>query len=239
MKIDRFRLILFTALSSFLAAFDYVVRVSSAAWTEVAVAQIAVSLSPLVYLFLFTLLALELRAYPARLSEFGVRIAAVFLCAYSVAVILQVFLRSRGVGSATYSEVLPLFLSGIPSAVLTFIVFFRVSRDRMSSGIVATITIVWLVMPIGIDALYVTQGGYRGPGELSGFTVIGTIYSFIQWVAAIGLFFSFIGALVCPPVAFYLLIRSNGWERLYILSMALSIFSLLAQFWNWGGFVWD
>jgi hypothetical protein len=230
---------LLAVLAALGAALDYTVRNSNSAWTELAVAQWAVTLSPMIYVALLAALALKLSALPAKLSPLVMKIMAIALCACAIAVIVQQRTGARNVGSAYYAVVRPLFASGVPLAVLTFIVYFSKSRGQKASTAFSVISVLWVVMPIGIDTMYLTQGGYRGQVELDSVAVLGTSYNFVTALAAYGIFFG----LIATPVLFfrgiYLALRSPQSDKLRHVAMSLSLLALSMQFVNWGEFVWD
>jgi len=236
---SRFGSLRLLGLAGLLAALDFTVRLSSAAWTESAVAQLAVQFSPAAYIALFAVALLKLSGLPPKLSSSALTWMSVALSACSIAVLAQIFARGRSVGSAGYSEVLPLFVSGVPLALLTFIVFFRRPRGPTARAVVAVVAILWLLMPIGIDTMYVSQGGYRGPSSPFQYAVVGTTYDFTTQLAGYGFLASLLVALAVVLGGIYLAVRSPRWEKLHAIAMSLSLLALSLQFFNWGGFVWD
>ena len=220
------------------AAFDYVVRTYTLGWTEASISQMTVFLSPLVYFALFTMGLFKLRTIPTGLSNRSNIAAAVLLVSCSLLVLSQVFIRKQGVGSASYSIVSPLFISGLPLSVLTFSLFFRKTRALKQSYLICLACVFWIVMPVGIDTLYVTQGGYRGPSSIQ-VAVVSTSYDLIQYIAALSLFIAQITGPVTIFITAYRVFKAKDIERLYSFAVGPSIFALSIQFINWGGFVWD
>ena len=231
-------LIKLTVLAFVVAAFDYIVRTYTLGWTEAAISQWTVFLSPLLYFVLFTQILFKLRPIALHLSKPSRNVVAALIIFYSIFLLAQVFLRRQGVGSARYSIVFPLFISGIPLSILTFSLFFRKPREIPESYLICLAAVFWFVMPIGIDTLYITQGGYRGPGPFQ-IAVISTSYDMIQYIAGFALFTTFVTIILTILVGVYRTFKSNGIERIYSLAISLSIFALSIQFANWGGFVWD
>jgi len=231
-------LLLITLLAISAAVFDYIVRTYTLGWTEAPISQLTVFLSPVVYFALFTMGLLSLRNMLPKLSKRGNNITAALLISFSLLVLSQVFLRKQGVGSASYSIVSPLFVSGVPFSILTYLLFFRKIRSALLSYAICLVAVFWLIMPIGIDTLYVTQGGYRGSG-LFQFAVISTSYDLIQYIAAFGIFIALITTLATVIITACRMVKAKGIDRLYSLAVGLSIFTLSIQFINWGAFVWD
>jgi len=224
----RHILLLVTFLAFAIAAFDHIVRTSTESWSEVPIAQWTVFFSPLIYLVLFTLLFFKLRQSVVTLSKRRNNIATVLIFLYAMLLLVQIFLRKQGVGSASYSIVSPLFVSGVPISVLTFLLFFRKYRGVLSSCLICLATVFWLIMPIGIDALYITQGGYRGPVPFQ-FAVISTSYDLIKRIAALSMFLAFITAPTALIIGFYRAVKAKGIERTYALAVGFSIFTLSIQ----------
>ena len=221
------------------AVLDYTVRNTDAAWTEFSLFQWAVFLSPTLYVALLTNMLLRsdrlLCQLPAKLSN----IAAVLLGLYLATMLVQVFTKGQAVGSAWYSVVHPLYVSGIPAAALTLAVFFSYSSNQRVKTIIAFICALWILMPLGIDFLYSQQGGYRGPIEWLQIAVLGTTYDLIKHFAAIVFLFTILIAPVVLVYGGYRLYREKKQNRLRLSAATLSIFTLTVQFWNWGRFVWD
>lgn len=231
--------LLFIAFLAFaVATFDYIVRTYTLGWTEAPISQWTVFFSPLVYFALFTLILFRLRTGVLGLSKRSINITTILIFSYSTLLLAQIFLRKQGVGSASYSIVSPLFISGVPLSILTFLLFFRKHRGVLSSYLICLAAVFWLLIPIGIDTLYVTQGGYRGPGHFQ-FAVISTSYDFIQYIAGFGLFLVLFTAPAAILIGLYRAVKAKGIDRTYSLAAGLSIFTLSIQFINWGWFVWD
>lgn len=240
MKTARFGSVPRVALVAGLAAaLDLIARNSSAAWTESPITGLVISFSPAIYVALFTLVALELHTLPPKVSASTMRSIAVGLCVCAILIIVQVFTRGRSVGSAGYSSVLPLFVSGVPLAVLTFIVFFRSSRGPPASVLGAVVSVLWILMPIAIDTMYVTQGGYRGPFSPFQFAVLGTTYDFLVMLAGLGFFLSLLAVPLISLGGIYVAVRAPRSEKLCAVAVALSLLAFSVQIVNWGGFVWD
>lgn len=220
------------------AGFDYIVRTFTLGWTEAGISQVTVFLSPLVYFALFTLVLFKLRDLAQGRSERTYIIGAILLILCAAVVIIQVFVRKQAVGSATHSVVTPLFASGIPFSLLTFLLFFREKRGSLQSYLICLACVFWLVIPIGIDTLYLTQGGYRGPSSFQ-IAVISTTYDLIQYISAFGVFIALITTPAIVIVTIYRTFRAKGISRLYTIAVGSSILVLSIQFINWGGFVWD
>lgn len=235
---DKSLMPLWVLLAVALAGFDYIVRTYTLGWTEVWVSQTAVFLSPLIYFGLAVLAVFRLRGVAQVGPEFVYIIAAILLIVFSAAVIIQVIYGRQAVGSATYSIVFPLFASGIPFSLLTFLVFFRQTRESLQSYLICLVCVFWLVMPIGIDTLYLTQGGYRGPGAFQ-VAVISTSYEFIQFISIFGALFSPIAVPIILTITIYRVFRASGIDRLFAIAVGCSILALSVQFVNWGAFVLD
>jgi hypothetical protein len=135
--------------------------------------------------------------------------------------------------------VLPLFVSGVPLAVLTFIVFFRSSRGPPASVLGAVVSVLWILMPIAIDTMYVTQGGYRGPFSPFQFAVLGTTYDFLVMLVGLGFFLSLLAVPLIFLGGIYVAVRAPRSEKLCAVAVALSLLAFSVQIVNWGGFVWD
>ncbi len=225
-------------LSLAVAVFDYIVRTFTLGWAEAGISQATVFLSPLVYFILFTLVLFKLRNLAQGRSEYVYITSCVLLILWAAAVLVQVFFRKDAVGSATYSVVTPLLASGVPFTLLTFLLFFREKRGSFQSYLICLACVFWLVIPIGIDTLYLTQGGYRGPSALQ-IAVISTTYDLIQYIAAFGVFVAPITMIAIVIITIYRTLRAKGIARLYTIAVGSSILALSIQFINWGGFVWD
>ncbi len=122
--------------------------------------------------------------------------------------------------------------------IINFSGFFRKKRESFQSYLVCLVCVFWFVVPIGIDTLYLTQGGYRGPGSFQ-VAVISTTYDLIQYIAAFGVFVALITTLTICVVTIYRVFKAKGIARLYTIAVGGSILALSIQFINWGGFVWD
>lgn len=229
---------LLTFLSIAVAAFDYLVRNYTLGWTEAHISQLIVFLSPFVYIGLLTAIFYRLKKVPLGLSTPKSTVAATLIIASSVLLMAQVFLRDQAVGSARYSIVSPLFFSGCLTSIVTFMLFFRKERPGFVSFLICLACVLWILIPIGIDTLYLTQGGYRGPAPFQ-IAVISTSYDLIQYIAAFGIVFAIFTGPIAIIIGIYRTFKSKGIERLYSLSLALSMFALSVQFVNWGGFVWN
>lgn len=237
-RIHKKLLLCVAFLALIVAGFDYTVRAFTLGWTETVISQVTVFLSPLVYFALFTLVVFKIRYLAQGRSERTYIIAAILLIFCAAVVLIQVFIRKQAVGSATYSVVTPLFASGVPFSLLTFLLFFREKRGGLQSYLICLTCVFWVVIPVGIDTLYFTQGGYRGPGSFQ-IAVISTTYDLIQYIAAFGMFVALITTLASVIVTIYRTFRAKGIARLYTIAVGSSILTLSIQFINWGGFVWD
>lgn len=231
-------LICSTISAVLVGVFDYIVRTYNLGWTESPISQSIVFYSPLVYFALFILLLLRLITKSPSLSSRSNKLLSLFIVVYSALVIAQIFLQRQGVGSATYSIVYPLYLSGAPLSIMTFLLFFRKERGFFQGSLVCMVVVLWFVMPMGIDGLYTMQGGHRGP-DVTQLAVISTSYDLITWAAGLGFFVAFIAATLAILITIYRIFKASGAERQYSLAVGLSIFALSIQFINWGGFVWD
>jgi hypothetical protein len=230
-------LLLYFGIAVVVAVLDYVVRVSTADWSNHFFFQFAVLFSPIVYLALILVVIMRWRHLAERLSFSTLRVFAVALCAYALITIAQVILRRQGVGSAVYSLVYPLFGSGIPFGALTLAIFFRIQRQLFSSMIVALVSVLWIVCPLAIDAMYMLQRGYRGLMPLQELAVIGSSYDFLVNFTAIAFFASVFLIPVVALVGLVVVVRSK--DKLLSTAVALSLLAFVVQVMNWGGFVWD
>ncbi len=208
-------------------------------WTELSIFQWTVTWSPLVYLLWLSNLLKKLDGPCSRLSERLSNTLSVLLCVYLLVVLIQVFTQEQAVGSAVYSPVQPLYLSGVPAALLTVVVFFSFSKNSLAKALVATVAVLWVAMPIGIDYLYTQQGGYRGSVGDEQIAVLSTIYSFIKNASAFFLLLVFVWAPGILAMAVYSIYRASRRDRLRMASVMFSIMALGVQFLNWGGFVFD
>ena len=128
------------------AGFDYMVRNFTLGWTEAGISQMTVFLSPIVYFVLFTLVLFKIRDSAQGRSERAYIIAAILLILCTAVVLIQVFARKQAVGSAMYSVVTPLFASGIPFSLLTFLLFFREKRGSLQSYLICLACVFWLLI---------------------------------------------------------------------------------------------
>lgn len=237
LAIGRSGILLWFGMAAATAILDYAVRASTADWSNHYLLQLAVFLSPIVYLALILVATLRWRHLSERLGCSTRKVLAVVLCAYALITIAQVILRSQGVGSAVYSEVFPLFVSGVPFAALTFAIFFRRQRTLLSSVIVALVSVLWVFCPLALDTMYLMQRGYRGLMPLQELVVIGASYDFFVGFTALAFFASVFLIPVVALVGMMVVARSK--ERLLSAAVALSLLAFEVQVMNWGGFVWD
>ncbi len=218
---------------------DLTIRLCPAEWTLHFIFQLAVFLSPSIYIAALAYLIFAAGQRTTGVNPREQKIAAIALIVFSAFVICQVFMLRGGVGSATYSRVYPLFLSGLPMAVLSFIVYFRRERSHFSSLVVAIMIVFWVLCPVVIDTMYIEQGGYRGAIWLHEIPVIGTTYHLVTYIVAIGMFGGFVMVPILLISSPFFLYRSLPGQRLNTAALLSSFIALGIQIVNWGGFVWD
>lgn len=167
------------------------------------------------------------------------RWAAWALTACSLAIGLQALQTRQPVGSALYAPVLPLYVSGILPALLTWIVFRQQPRAWLASVGVGLMCLLWALGPLAIDAMVATQGGYRGPGGPEQTPVLGLAWAFLIDLIVVGFFSCFLITPVLAIAGIWLLWRASAAQRPALLAMLLSSLALCLQVINWGGYISD
>ncbi|MCW7541471.1 hypothetical protein OOT46_27045 [Aquabacterium sp. A7-Y] len=207
---------------------------------QLMVAQVAFAL---VYFAIMGFGLLRLRHWPRRLSPNATSWLCGALLTYSVVQMAWVWGRpSEMVGSASYSRMLPLFVSGVPFAVATFAAFFREEQEGAGAVGMIVACLAWLWGPLLIDTAYVAhwEGWYadRSPARIP---VFGSLYQAADVLALLYLFF--LALLLLPLVALgsvWAVWRGRGKrERLRRAAIGASLLALSLQAVNWASFLSD
>jgi len=240
LRVMRIKTLIFLfVLSCIAGVWDYTVREVDSVWTENPFSQLLVFLSPIIHVTLLTALFLRFKHLPIKAPRKAIQYASILLCIVSIFVLAQVYVNAQAVGSARYSVVYPLYFSGIPFSFLAWFVYFSSDRNYFKNTIVAFTSVIWLITPVSIDLLYTVHGGYRGPLAHFGVPVLGTTHDLLLWFAAIACLLSpFIAIAVLVSFAYFVFEAAYS-EKLPVFAVGMSLFTLTAQLWNWGSFVWD
>jgi len=199
-------------------------------------------LGAVLYLVVAVLIGYVLRRQVHDRFSSQIRPLAILLIA--LCVFEFVYMKSLGAtqsGSASYSQMFPMFVAGVAPGFLTYIVSAVSVSSRALFIILTTLALLWICGPFAIDAMNAVEGGARGTTNyVQNLPVVGVIYMILVWVFALALFPALVALIPLVIVGLFAVYRANGVDgKLATLSIFVSVLLLNINLVNWGGFIWD